>query len=150
VGLFVGDQELLLTPDENIDRSSHHSGDTLELTVLNGQPGKVKNIPLKNYGPMGELAVSQNGKMAVALSWYVPAHILAHEETPLPASSSPQAVILGMGVSPQVVEMLPIEAAWLPVGGWMESRRPKVSADGSLIAIAQRGGIAVFKCSLPF
>ncbi len=39
IGLFVGSQELLLAPDENVDQTGHHSGESLQ---LDGQ-GRAKH-----------------------------------------------------------------------------------------------------------
>jgi hypothetical protein len=139
VGLFVGAQELLLTPDENVDQTGHHSGDSLKLVSVTGKV--EQSIKPRHYGSTGELAASADQQMAVALSWYVPAKALAHEG-PLPASS-PELLVLGTGASLHVEATLPIHPFGLKVSGWLENRRPSVSSDGSVIAVAQDSGVTV-------
>lgn len=139
IGLFIGPQELLLTPDEHIDRTGHQSGDTLELVNI---PDNVEqSIKPRHYGSTGELAASADGKTAVALSWYVPARFLAHEG-PLPASA-PEVLVLNRGASLRVNSAIRMERLGLQNGGWLENRRPRLSSDGSVIAIAQRNGVTV-------
>lgn len=139
IGLFLGAQKLLLTPDENVDQTGHHSGDSLRLVSM---AGKVEqSIKPRHYGSTGELAASADQTTALALSWYVPARALAHEG-PLPASS-PEVLVLGIGASSHVEAALPIHPFGLKVSGWLENRRPRVSSDGSVIAVAQDSGVTV-------
>jgi len=139
IGLFMGSQKLLLAPDENVDPTGHHSGDGLQLVSM---AGKVEqSIKPRHFGSTGELAASADQKTALALSWYVPARALAHEG-PLPASS-PEVLVLGTGASSHVEAALPIHPFGLKVSGWLQNRRPRVSSDGSVIAIAQDSGVTV-------
>lgn len=141
-GVFVGNQELLLAPDENVDQTGHHSGESLQLVSVTGGQGQVQQtIKPRHYGSQGELAVSADGKTALAVSWYVPARLLAHEGA-LPASS-PELLVLELGTNVQVGTELPIHGLGLIASGWMENRRPRVSADGSVIAVAQDSGVCV-------
>ncbi|MGA9669720.1 MAG: hypothetical protein WBQ94_10945 [Terracidiphilus sp.] len=138
-GLFMGSQELLIAPDENVDPTGHHSGESLQLV---GITGKVEQtIKPRHYGSTGELAASADQKTALALSWYVPARALAHEGA-LPAST-PEVLVLGRGASLHLDSAIPIEGLGLRGSGWLENRRPRLSSDGSVIAVAQRGGITV-------
>lgn len=146
MGVFVGNQELLLTPDENVDQTGHHSGESLQLVSIKGGQVQVQQtIKPRHYGSQGELAVSADGKTALAVSWYVPAHLLAHEGA-LPASS-PELLTLELGASVQIGAELPIHGLGLKASGWMENRSPRVSADGSVIAIAQDSGVTVLEKS---
>jgi hypothetical protein len=142
MGIFVGAQELLLTPDDNTDQSGHHSGDSLQLVTFTGRETQVQgSIKPRHYGPTGELAISADSKTALAISWYVPARSLAHEGA-LPAST-PELVVLGMGARGHVEASLPIHPFGLKVAGWLENRRPRISSDGSVIAVAQDSGVTV-------
>lgn len=143
LGLFVGDRELLLTPDENVDSTGHHSGDSLQLVSVTGKQVQVQqSIKPRHYAPTGEMATSADHRTLVALSWYVPARLLARHEGPLPASS-PEVLVLGRGKSLQMDAGLSIHGFGLKVSGWLENRRPRVSSDGSVLAIAQDSGVTV-------
>jgi hypothetical protein len=143
LGFFVGNQELLLTPDENVDQTGHHSGDSLRLVSIRGKQAQVQqNIQPPHYAPQGELAVSADGRTALAVSWYVPAQFLARPEGRLPPSS-PELLVFERGASIKLDDALPIHGLGLKAGGWLENRRPRVSSDGSVIAIAQDSGVTV-------
>jgi len=133
---------LLLTPDNNIDRSGYKSGNTLKLVNLAGLQDKGKAVTLSDYGSTGELAVSADGNTALAVSWYVPAHFLVHDGTvpPFPA----QILVLRIAAIPEVEAVQTIRPSGLNIDGWMENRRPRLSADGSVVALAQDGGVVVF------
>ena len=139
IGVFWGAQELLLTPDENVDQTGHHSGDSVQLVSMTGKV--EQSIKPRHYGPTGELAASAGQKTALALSWYEPARALAHEGA-LPASK-PEMVVLGRGTSLHLDSAIPIEGLGLRGSGWLENRRPRLSSDGSVIAVAQRSGVTV-------
>jgi len=139
IGLFMGSQELLLAPDENVDQTGHHSGESLQLVSMTGKV--EQSIKPRHFGSTGELAASADQKTALALSWYVPARALAHEGA-LPAST-PEVLVLGRGASLHLDSAIPIEGLGLRGGGWLENRRPRLSSDGSVIAVAQRSGITV-------
>lgn len=139
IGLFMSSQELLLAPDENVDQTGHHSGESLQLV---SKTGKVKqSIKPRHFGSTGELAASADQKTALALSWYVPARALAHEGA-LPVST-PEVLVLGRGASLHLDSAIPIEGLGLRGSGWLENRRPRLSSDGSVIAVAQRSGVTV-------
>ena len=139
IGVFVSAQDLLLTPDEHMDQTGHESGDSLQLVSVAGKPGQT--IKFRHYGATGELASSANQKAALALSWYEPAAVFTHEG-PLPASS-PQLLVLWTGASAHVDAAIPIHPYGLKMSGLLENRRPRISSDGSVIAIAQDSGITV-------
>jgi len=139
IGLFMGSQDLLLAPDENVDQTGHHSGESLQLVSM---AGKVEqSIKPRNFGSTGELAASADLKTALALSWYVPARALAHDGA-LPAST-PEVLVLGRGPSLHLESAIPIEGLGLRGSGWIQNRRPQLSSDGSVIALAQRSGVTV-------
>jgi hypothetical protein len=144
IGLFIGSQELLLAPDENVDPTGHHSGESLQLVSM---AGKVEQtIKPRHFGSTGELAASADQKTALALSWYVPARAMAHEGA-LPAST-PEVIVLGRGASLHLDSAISIEGLGLRGGGWLENRRPRLSSDGSVIAVAQRSGVTILTRTL--
>ncbi len=139
IGLFIGSQDLLLAPDENVDSTGHHSGESLQLVNMTSKV--EQSIKPRHYGSTGELAASADQKTALALSWYEPARALAHEGA-LPASK-PEMLVLGLGTSLRLDSTIPIEGLGLRGSGWLENRRPRLSSDGSVIAVAQRSGVTV-------
>jgi hypothetical protein len=149
MGLFVGSQELLLTPDENIDQTGHHSGDSLQLVSVTGKQVQVQqSIKPRHYAPTGEMATSADHRTVVTLSWYVPARLLARPEGALPASS-PEVLVFGRGASMHMEAAFPIHGFGLKVSGWLENRRPRVSSDGSVLAIGQDSGVTVLTKNPP-
>jgi hypothetical protein len=139
MGLFMGSQDLLLAPDENVDSTGHHSGESLQLVSMTGKV--EQSIKPRHYGSTGELAASADQKTALALSWYEPARALAHEGA-LPASK-PEMLVLDRAASLRLDSAIPIEGLGLRGSGWLENRRPRLSSDGSVIAVAQRSGVTV-------
>jgi hypothetical protein len=140
-GLFVGNDEVLLSPDESVDQSGHHSGDSLQLvSVISKQI--QQNIKPRHYGPTGEMAISGDQKTILVVSWDIPAGVYRDQEKGFPASS-PEALVFGRDVSLSMDAALPIHKSGLNLSGWLEGRRPRVSSDGSVIAIAQDGGVTV-------
>jgi hypothetical protein len=121
-------------------RSALLSGDSLQLVNLTGKQIQ-QSIKPRHYGPTGELAVSADMKTALAVSWYVPAHSLAHEG-PLP-TSTPELLVLRLGANLHLDAALPIHGYGLKASGWLENRRPRISSDGSIIAVAQDSGVTV-------
>jgi hypothetical protein len=144
IGLFVGHRELLLSPDEHFDQSGHSSGDSLQLVRLTENQVEVEqSIKPPHYRSTGEMATAANHKVVVALSWYVPDRALAHEG-PMP-NLLPEMHIFGRGNRFHMEAALPIHADGLRMSGRMENRRPRISADGSIIAIAQDTGVMVLR-----
>jgi hypothetical protein len=142
IGLFVDSEEIILSPDLNIDQTGHHSGETLQNVLITGKQIK-QTIKPQHYGPTGEMAVSGDKKTVAVISWYMPAKALAHEHGVLP-SSSPELLIFERGVDVRKESTTPIHGLSLKSTGWMENLRPRVSFDGTVIAIAQDNGITVF------
>jgi hypothetical protein len=142
MGVFLDSQNVLLTSDERIDKSGHESGDSLQIVGLTGK--QVQNIKPKHYASTGEIAVSRDQKTIVAIIWYLPAHVLAHEHAVLP-NSSPELMIFDRGSNLNLDAKLPIHNMGLKSSGWLENRRPRVSFNGSVIAIAQNSGITILE-----
>jgi WD40 repeat protein len=141
IGLFVDSEELILSPDLNIDQTGHHSGETLQNVLVTGQIKQT--IKPQHYGPTGEMAVSGDKKTVAVISWFIPTRALAHEHGVLP-SSSPELLIFDRGVNIQKESTTAIHGLSLKSTGWMENLRPRLSFDGTVIAIAQDNGITVF------
>ena len=141
MGLFLDTQELLLTSDERIDQSGHLSGENLEIVTITGK--EAQKIKPRHYASTGEMAISRDSKTIVAISWYTPARALAQEHAVLPASS-PELLVFERGTSVHMDTSLPIHGLGLKASGWLENRRPRLSLDGAVIALAQDNGITIF------
>jgi hypothetical protein len=137
----VGTQELLLTPDENIDQTGHQSGDNLQLVRVTDKQVQQSMKP-PHFASTGEMAVSADQKTVLAISWYVPARFLRKQEGRLPASV-PELLEFRRDANLHLASVLPIHGFGLKASGWLENRRPRVSSDGSVIAIAQDSGVTV-------
>lgn len=142
-GQFVGNQEILLTPDENIDRTGHHSGDNLQLLNINGNQVEVlQTIRPQDYGPEGAIVSSGDHTTVFVASEYLSARNLRHERA-LPATT-PEFLIYGRNAKGMYLEAtLPAHQLGKMASGWEAIWRLKASSDGAVIAVAQDGGITV-------
>jgi hypothetical protein len=141
VGNFMTDHELIVSPDNTRDtRGDEMNG---KLKIVNWQSGAVEHeITAKGLSPTGELALAQNGKSFVVVSWFLDAYV-AHHDVALPPRSSPAVFIFNdQGQVVAIGEHL--DAKGLSVNGAVDVLRPRLSAEGSRLAIAQDGGIRVF------
>jgi hypothetical protein len=143
IGKFVSEDQILLTPDEKRDFSGHQAGDNLQLlSIPSGH--LLQKISPKNYGPTGEIAVSANRQVVLVVSWHVPPRTIKRESA-LPASLEPELLLFKNDGNILLDAAVPIHGFGLKASGWMENRRPHVSADGSVIAIAQDDGVTILK-----
>jgi hypothetical protein len=72
-----------------------------------------REIAAKGLSPTGELAVAQNGKSFVVVSWFLGAYV-AHHDVALPLGSSPAAFIFNdQGQVVAVVEHLGAREFWI-------------------------------------
>lgn len=145
VGRFVSDQEILLSPDSNFDRSGHHSGDSLR--VVHIPDGRIaQELKPKEFGPTGEVAVSEDGGEIVAASWYLKPDFLTHPHQPMPTGSAPEVLVFSDRREFHLAGIIKSTGGGLRVGG---SALPfRIASDGSVIAIAENHGITVFQGNL--
>jgi hypothetical protein len=141
IGLFLDSQELILSPDQNVDQSGNHSGDMLQRVKIASKQTE-ETIKPHHYGPTGELAISGDLKTFVAVSWYLPASVTSDGHGVLP-DSSPEILVFDHGAKTRLEITRTIRSLGLKSTGWMENRRPRLSFDGNVIAIAQDNGITV-------
>lgn len=142
-GQFVGNREILLTPDGNTDRTGHPSGNGLQLVNINENKVAVRQvITPQNYGPKGAIANSADHQTILIISWYISAWNLRHHWALPP--SSPEVLILSRNAKGLTLETaLPIHLPGL-LGDW----NPRVSSDGSVLAVAEDGGVTVLTRNL--
>ena len=131
IGRFVSNQEILLIPDGGHDETGHFSGESIRLVSVTGQQAP-QTVPVKHFGPTGNLAVSADGQTILVKSLYYPPWILAQHHGQLLGQES-KLLILGRNSGRN--SKLHVESAMpLDYGSdlW-------VSADGSVIAIESEG-----------
>ena len=147
IGAFIGNEEILVTPDENFDQTGHSSGYSLQrLRIRDGRSEQIVTPP--KYGPTGVMTTSADGQTVLVTSRYFPPEVLAQPHAPLPAST-PQLLILKRGAVLQIESVFPMEGAGLKAGGWLAKSRARMSSNGSVIAIPQNFGITVLRRSHP-
>jgi hypothetical protein len=138
---FLSNQEIVLSPDAHFDKTGHHSGDSLRLlTIAYKQP--QQSVTPRHYMSEGGLAGSADGRTVVATSRYVPPRILAQPHGVI-SMSSPELLILRRDGGLHFDSALPTPGLGSGFGGRLANRNPRVSSDGSVVAIAQDGGVTV-------
>jgi len=142
VGRFLSDDEILLSPDSNFDRSGHHSGNSLRIAHI--PDGKiVQELKPDRFGPTGEIKTSAHGEKIVAASWYLKPEFFTHPHEPMPAGSAPELFVFSDRGEFHLEGIIKSAGGGLRVGG---SALPfRVASDGSVIAIAENHGITVFE-----
>jgi hypothetical protein len=145
VGDFLSDTQILLAPNESFDSTGHYAGRSLkEAAIMPGAgDGKIlREFTPANYGPTGEMVVSANRQMFVASSCYFSPYAATHTMT-LPAGAGCELLGFSLKQSVPVFEAK-VSQHGLEANAGGEMLRPRVSADGSVIAIAQDDGVTVF------
>lgn len=146
VGLFVSERELLLGPDEGFDKAGQPSGDKLVLAPIEGTRDQKSLAPAR-FRSQGALAVSTDKKTVLALSWYVPArYLVGHRAMP---DFQPEVMVFALDEGLRLEVVLPIRSPGLGAGSWSENWLPRVSSDGSVIAIPQDRGVTVLTKNVP-
>jgi len=141
-GIFVGDRRVLLSPDDNVDQSGHHSGDDLKLVNLANRQVEQEIKP-RHYGPTGEITISGDQSKVLVVSWYIPADVYRNPEKRFPKNSTPSALVFKLGTGLGLDAEIPISGSGLNLSGWLEARRPQFSFDGSEVAFAKDNGVSV-------
>lgn len=141
-GRFLSSKQLVLSPDENFDRSGHPSGDSLRIVDI--QDGKVvQELKPRRFWPTGDLKVARNGGEIVTSSWHLTPTFHTHPHETMPPGSAPALLVF---VDKGLFEL---SATIDSLGGGthvLGSAMPfRISSDGSVIAVAQQFGIAIFE-----
>lgn len=145
LGLFTRNNRILLSPGSFHDKTGHLSGDSIEVFDLLGRKAiHERSLRPDRFAPLGDWGISADGHVVAATSWYIPPQYLIHGEGPWPPPTMPKILIINPRSSSNPVAEIPVETRGLASSGWMEDVRPRLSADGSTLAIAQKNGIDVF------
>lgn len=143
IATFVTQNRILLTPDASSDRSGHYAGDSLKILKLPGS-NTLQIIKPENYGPTGRMAVSADQNTIVVVSQYIPPRYQTHDGR-LPSVSAPQLMVFSKKdkfVLSALIKLPALPALRIQPALHLSSIR--LSADGSLIAIAEKYGITVY------
>jgi WD40 repeat protein len=142
IGSFITNLKIVLSPDAT--RDERGDGANGKLKLVNWKSKTVeREISVKGLSPTGELTAAKDGKSFVVVSWFLSSNV-AHHDVALPSGSSPSAYLFNdQGRIVAVVEHL--DAKGLSINGVVDVLRPRLSADGSRLALAQGGGIKVFE-----
>jgi len=143
LSLFIDNRELLLI-GEDLDKGGLWSGRaSLQWASIDGALHVKHLAPPDHFRPTGEMAVSSDHRSVVVLSWYDDPKLLAREHARLPPSS-PEALMFLRGSPLRMATVIKTDAAGLESSGWLEHLRPRLSADGSVFAVAQKRGVTIF------
>lgn len=133
IGRFVSNQEILLSPDGNIDETGHSSGDSIKLVSVTASQAEQKVAP-QHFAPHGDVAVSADGKTILVGSFYIEPRFLAKRHGVLPQGEG-KLFVLGLEPTLHVNSVVPIDSS---------HEYSRVSLDGSVIAARHyRRGITV-------
>jgi len=144
LGKFVNDDELLLTSDANADKSGRDLGAILRDVRISD--GKVlQEIAPVKYGPTGEMAVSADQKDWIALSRYSNPADLKHPWA-IPHYPPPELMVFsGLPEFRLVARVQVSTLLGLRMYHLFENSGLRISADGSVIAIAENNGVTVMQ-----
>jgi hypothetical protein len=143
---FLDNEQIVVTPDNMVDHTGHHSGYSLE--VINANEGRVvREITPKNFGPTGELTVSPDLSHFAVYSHYVSAWAKLSDGL-WPDFHKPELLVFGTDdTRPELV--IPDLKGGGVVAYLTNMVLPKLSNDASVVAVAQFGAIKVFKVQAP-
>ena len=142
MGKFLSEDEFFLTPNESFDAGGNYAGNSIkEVRIADGST--VREFTPANYGPTGEIAVSADRRWFAAVSAYIsPANLAKRVDTPAGGASDLLEFSLARSTPVATVK---ISANGLETSMSGEVLRPVISGDGSLIAVAQDGGVTLFQ-----
>jgi len=144
IGKFLSDYEILLSPDEHIDSTGHKSGDALRiLRVSDGQ--LVREIRPDNFGPLGDVITSASHDCFALLSWYISPGIAKRDLEP-PEGSRPELLVFPDPRKNRSYTISNLSIDALVTNQYFGTTySPRISNGGSVVAVAQDGGVTVFR-----
>lgn len=144
IGKFLSDDEILLSPDEHIDRTGHHSGKALEvMRVSDGQ--LMRKIRPDRFGPLGDVTTSAGHNCFAILNWDISPGILKRDLAP-PEGSRPELLVFSNPERSRSYTISNLSLDALATNEYLgSSYGPRISNNASAVAIAQDGGVTVFR-----
>lgn len=139
VARFLDANRLIICSDNMVDRTGHHSGESLE--IISASDGTVlRRISPKYFGPTGELEVSPDGKYFAVVSAYADPKIM-RADGPLPNPYKPEVVIADKDHDNPFAVIPNLEGNGLSTNELL----PSLSSGASVLAVAHEGTIEVFR-----
>jgi len=142
IARFINDDEAVLTGDGSKDQLGR---DLVEgMKIVSAMDGHViQEITPKHFGPTGNIAVSSGQTTFAAISRYIPSTYLTHDSR-IPYDFKPELLILSKQHIFRLEDRLPLPALLaLRTPILMDTARLRISADGSVISVAENYGVTV-------
>jgi hypothetical protein len=144
IGKFLSDDEILLSPDEHVDRTGHRSGESLRiLRVSDGQ--LVREIKPQRFGPVREIATSADRGCFAIVNWYISPGAAKRDAAPTEPPSliiyPDPTKVLSYAISPLRVGI----SAGLETNQELDVWRPQVANSASTVAIAGDRDVIIFQ-----
>jgi len=124
LGRFLGEREIVVMPDQHLDRTGRHSGDSLKLFSVSSQ-APLESLNLDHFSPTGRLAVSDDGKTILVNSFYIPPEVLANPHGPRNGGDG-KLFVIAPDPKLHVLSTVPIDSL---------TQEVRVSSGGSVIAL---------------
>ncbi len=141
---FLDNAHIVVSPDATVDRSGNPSGRSIEVINVIRDRATRKIVP-KNFGPTGELTVSPDLSHFAVFSHYVSGWARLSDGMWFDFHKPELLVFTADGTEPQFV--IPNLTASGAVAFQKNMVLPKLSNDGSIVAVAQGGVIEVFRAT---
>jgi hypothetical protein len=140
---FLDNRTIVVSPDNMVDHTGHHSGDTL--TFFDVTTGSLlREVKPVFFGPTAELAVSPDRRYFATVSAYASPKV-TRADGRLPNSHIPEVLVYQSAGTP-LPAVIPTEPGL--IGGVAQLNQlllPSLSADAATLAIAQDGRVVVFE-----
>lgn len=144
IAKFISDDEVVMTPSANADQFGSY-GDADVKVVRIADAHVIQEIAPERYGPTGELAVSVDGSTFFAVSYYLAHKYFENPHWRIPSDTS--AFLVFSREKQQAFRLVNrTKLAKLPAlrnRGLRGTVDPRISRDGSVVAIAEDYGVTV-------
>ena len=142
VGKFLGDEEILLSPDEHTDSEGHHSGESLKIMrVSDGQ--LVREIKFKDFGPLGEMVVSADAQSFAIVNWHISPGAAKRDAAP---PGSPSLIVFPNRTNDKSYAIFQLQSrSGLRTIQWRDTWLPRIANNAAVVAVVQGAGVAVFQ-----
>jgi hypothetical protein len=124
LGRFLDEQEIVVMPDQHLDHTGHHSGDSIKVFSVSSHTPQQSLKP-EHFSPTGRLEVSDDGRTVLVNSFYMSPKVLANPHGPRSGGDG-ELFVIGPNPKLHVASTIPMDSLAQDV---------RVSSDGSVIAI---------------
>jgi len=144
IAKFLSNDEILLSPDEHIDSTGHHSGDALKIMLItDGQI--IREIKPEHFGPAREIAVSANRGCFAIMNWYISPGAAKRDAAP----TEPPSLIIYPDPTKALSYVISLSqvgvTGGLEINQELEGWLPRIANNGSTVAIAGDRDVIVFQ-----